>query len=144
MKDVLTKEKVFNHGIDKVWRAISRGEEISKWFIQADFKPEVGYEYTFTATEEHGGTKISGTVLEATPYNLKYTWRVGDTPVETIVSWHLEDEGGQTKLTLEHSGISKFGEETAIEMFEHFNQGWDACFTTLKSYVNNEETAPAH
>lgn len=144
MMDVLVKEQVFQHGIDKVWRAISRGEEISKWFIKADFKPEVGYAYTFTATEEHGSTQIKGTVLEATPYNLKYTWKVGDAPVETIVLWHLEDLGGQTKLTLEHSGIAKFGGETAVEMFEHFGKGWDACFATLKTYVNDEETAPAH
>ena len=46
MKDVITKERVFNHSIDTVWNAISKAEEISTWFIKADFKAEKGYEYT--------------------------------------------------------------------------------------------------
>ena len=54
MKDVIKKEHVFNHPIDKVWDAISRAEEISIWFIKADFKAEKGYQYTFTASEEKG------------------------------------------------------------------------------------------
>ena len=56
MTDSLKKERIFQQPIEKVWKAISRGEEISKWFIHADFKPQVGYEYTFTPTEEHGST----------------------------------------------------------------------------------------
>ncbi|MEQ8925064.1 MAG: SRPBCC domain-containing protein, partial [Fulvivirga sp.] len=65
MNDVLTKEREFNHPIDRVWKAITEASEISKWFIHADFKAEVGFEYEFTATEEHGCTKVRGKVLEA-------------------------------------------------------------------------------
>ncbi len=144
MKDVLIKQKSFDQSIDKVWKAISEGDEISKWFIQADFKPEVGYKYTFTASEEHGGTVVKGTVLEATPYTLKYSWVVGDSPIETAVLWKLERNSNQTKLILEHSGISKFGGETAIEMFNHFSGGWDACIEGLTQYFANEISQPAH
>ena len=55
-------ERLYPHAIEQVWSAISSEAEISKWFIQADFKPLVGYPYTFT----HDGTVITGTVLEAT------------------------------------------------------------------------------
>lgn len=144
MKDALKKEKTFTHSIDKVWKAISEGAEISKWFIQADFKPEVGYEYTFTAAEEHGGTIIKGKVLAATPYNLKYTWRVGEVPVDTTVSWLLEESADGTKLTLEHSGISSYPEESATEMLGHFDKGWDLCVTELVTYLNDETNKPAH
>lgn len=144
MNDKLIKEKVFNHPIDKVWKAITEGPEISKWFIAADFKPEVGYKYTFTATEEHGSTKIKGSVIEANPYTLKYSWSVGDSPVETLVVWNLERVGDQTKLRLEHSGISKFDGETAVEMFNHFSQGWDACFGALFEYLDEKRREPAH
>ncbi len=144
MKDALTKQKTFAHSIDKVWKAISEGDEISKWFIQADFKPEVGYEYTFTATEENGGTKIRGKVLSASPYILKYSWRVGDTEVDTTVSWMLEEAEGGTKLTLEHSGISQYPEEAATEMLGHFDKGWDMCILGLTEYLTNEISQPAH
>lgn len=144
MKDILVKEVVFNHPIDKVWKAITNGSEISKWFIHADFKAEVGYQYTLTATEEHGSTQISGKVLEASPYTLKYTWKVGEAPVDTIVLWQLEAHADGTKLTLEHSGISKIGGEAAIEAFNHFSMGWDTCLSVLPNYLNGEVTQPAH
>jgi len=51
MKDVIIKEQMLNHSIDKVWNAISKQEEISTWFINADFKAEPGYKYTFKAGE---------------------------------------------------------------------------------------------
>ena len=90
MNDVISKEKVFNHPIQKVWDAISKAEEISTWFIQADFKAEKGYQYTFTSEpNEKGCTVISGTVKEANPYLLVYTWIVADTKTETTVTWKL-------------------------------------------------------
>ena len=144
MEDIIKKEKHFAHSIDKVWKAISEGAEISKWFINADFKPEVGYEYTFTALEEHGGTVVKGKVLEASPYNLKYTWRVGDVEVDTTVSWELVSTGDGTKLILEHSGASQYPEESAIEMMGHFEKGWNACLDGLSQYFNDEIKQPAH
>ncbi len=136
MNDVISKEHVFSHTIDKVWNAISKAEEISAWFIQADFKAEKGYKYTFTAEpNEKGCTIISGEVKNANPYELVYTWIVGDTKTETTVSWKLESVEDGTKLYLEHSGISNYGGETAVKMFESFNGGWDNCISELSGYL---------
>ena len=142
MKDSITKEKVFNHPIDKVWDAISKAEEISSWFIQADFKAEKGYQYTFTSEpNEKGCTTISGTVKEANPYVLVYTWIVADTEVETTVTWTLETITDGTKLYLEHSGISNYAGDTAIAMFESFNGGWDNCINLLTDFLKAEVNA---
>ncbi|MFD2725088.1 SRPBCC family protein [Hyunsoonleella rubra] len=142
MKDVIKKEVLFNHAIEKVWDAISKAEEISTWFIQADFKAEKGYKYTFTAEpNEKGCTVISGEVKNANPYTLVYTWIVADTKVETTVKWELETVEQGTKLTLEHSGISNYAGETAIAMFESFNGGWDNCITGLTNYLKEAVNA---
>lgn len=138
MKDVIIKEQMFNHSIDKVWSAISIGEEISAWFINADFKAERGYKYTFTASEEQGCTQIQGVVKEANPYTLVYTWVVQDTDTVTTVKWALEEINDQTKLILEHSGISNYTGETAVTMFGHFGKGWDNCFNLLTEYLIKE------
>ncbi len=138
MKDVITKEQILNHSIDKVWNAISKQEEISTWFINADFKAEPGYKYTFTASEEQGCTQIQGVVKEADPYTLVYTWVVQGTDTETTVKWALEEINGQTKLVLEHSGISNYPGESAITMFGHFGKGWDNCFNLLTEYLIKE------
>ncbi|MEP1095370.1 MAG: SRPBCC domain-containing protein [Cyclobacteriaceae bacterium] len=138
MKDSISKEKVFAHSIDKVWKAISVGEEISSWFVKADFKPEVGYNYEFRSLGDEVCPLISGVVKEATPYTLVYTWEVENTNVETLVKWVLEQVGDQTKLTIEHSGISQYPGESAVKMFESFNGGWDNCVSELDKYLVKE------
>ena len=47
MKDIIKKEALLNHSIDTVWNAITKAEEISTWFIKADFKAEEGYTSIF-------------------------------------------------------------------------------------------------
>lgn len=136
MKDTISKEKVFSHPIEKVWNAISKAEEISNWFIKADFKAKKGYPYTFSSEpNEKGCTTISGIVKEANPYTLIYTWIVSGTEVETIVTWKLETVAEGTKLHLEHSGISNYAGDTAVAMFESFNGGWKGCLDSLTIYL---------
>ena len=137
MKDVIKKEQLFPHAIETVWNAISRAEEISAWFIKADFRAEKGYRYTFTASEEHNCTQITGVVKEADPYTLAYTWIVQNTDTETLVRWHLEPGEKGTKLVLEHSGISHYPEKSAVAMFGSFNAGWDHCLVELTAYLKN-------
>lgn len=138
MKDTIKKEALFNHSIDKVWNAISKAEEISTWFIKADFKAEKGYQYTFFSNpEDEGCTTIRGEVKSASPYTLIYTWVVANTNVETTVKWELEVTEQGTKLYLEHSGISNYQGDTAIKMFESFNGGWANCITELTGYLKN-------
>lgn len=134
MKDQISKERVLKHEINTVWNAISNGEELSVWFVQADFKPEVGYRYTFTSKEENC-SKIIGIVKEATPYTLTYSWIVEGTNVETEVKWVLEPVKEGTKIYIEHSGISKYSGETALQMFTNFDGGWDKCVNDLSRYL---------
>ncbi len=136
MNDIISKEHIFSHPIDKVWSAITKEEEISSWFIKADFKAKPGYRYTFTAPEEQNCTQITGEVKKANPYILIYTWVVANTDTETTVKWELEktEEGG-TRLYLEHSGISNYPGDTAVNMFNSFNGGWDNCVSELKEYL---------
>lgn len=142
MKDVIIKEQLFSHSIDKVWKAISTEEEISTWFIQADFKAEAGYKYTFTATEEKGCLQITGEVKIAQPYTLAYTWIVQGTTAETTVTWNLEEVENGTKLVLEHSGISNYpDEETVIAMFDSFSGGWGDCMNQLTKFLKETVNA---
>ncbi|TYA69991.1 SRPBCC family protein [Seonamhaeicola marinus] len=134
MNDVITKEHVFNHTIDKVWSAITKADEISTWFLAADFKAEKGYQYTFKSKDDHC-EPILGEVLEATPYTLVYTWVVEGTEAITKVTWNLEPFKDGTRLNLEHSGIANYKGETAVTMFENFNGGWDNCFNLLSNYL---------
>lgn len=138
MKDIIRKEHTFNHPINKVWNAISKADEISAWFIKADFKAEPGYNYTFTASEKENCTQITGVVKEATPYTLVYTWIVANTKAETTVRWILEETINGTRLLLEHSGILNYDGETAVGMFASFDKGWENCIAELAGYLKQE------
>ncbi|WP_179021721.1 SRPBCC family protein [Winogradskyella forsetii] len=142
MNNTITKEKVFQHPIDKVWNAITKAEELSTWFLKTNFKAEKGYHYTFSSEpNEKGCTNIIGIVKEANPYTLIYTWIVEGTNVETTVTWKLETIPEGTKLHLEHSGIGNYAGETVITMFESFNGGWDNCMSGLTTYLKEEVNA---
>lgn len=138
MNDSITREKTFEHSIDKVWKAITNAEELSTWFVNADFKPEIGYNYKFKALGEEECPLITGEVKKATPYTLVYTWEVENTNVQTLVSWELEEVNGQTKLTLVHSGISQYPGDTAVKMFNSFKGGWENCMKGLEQFLVGE------
>lgn len=134
MKDTIVKQATFNQSIDTVWNAISKGDEISKWFLSADFKAEKGYQYTFKSPK-NDCEPIVGEVKEASPYTLAYTWIVQGTEVETLVRWTLTPTNSGTHLLLEHSGIENYADATALEMFESFNGGWDNCLNGLENFL---------
>jgi uncharacterized protein YndB with AHSA1/START domain len=136
MKDVIIKKQTLKHPIELVWKAITEQEEISTWFISADFKAAEGYKYTFTAPKEQDCTQIKGEVKSANPYELVYTWIVQGTETETTVRWNLVETKEGTELTLEHSGISNYPDEnTALSMFNSFNGGWDNCIIMLETHL---------
>lgn len=135
-QDSIVKEVSFNNDIDSVWNAISKQEEIEQWFVNADFKAEPGYAYTFTSKGEDC-SQINGVVKSATPYHLAYTWVVQGTTIETLVEWKLEKIESGTKLTIEHTGISKYEESMAAQLFEGFSKGWIKCVSDLTSYLSN-------
>ncbi|NND72211.1 MAG: SRPBCC domain-containing protein [Rhodothermales bacterium] len=131
--DIIVLQHFYNHPVETVWQAITDQDAISSWFIKAVFKPEVGSDYTFT----HESTTISGTVLIADrPHQLQYTWIVGDSGVETIVTWTLVPTDAGTEIKLVHSGIDAYG-DSAMKMFESFNQGWAHCASELEAYLAN-------
>ena len=134
MKDIITKEAFFNSNIDTVWSAITQQDEISKWFLKADFKAEEGYNYSFQSPDDNCAP-IIGTVIKADPFTLIYTWIIKGTDIETTVKWQLETANNGTKLNLTHSGIANYKEENVIKMFESFSGGWDNCIEGLTTYL---------
>ncbi|NNF03183.1 MAG: hypothetical protein HKN17_01850 [Rhodothermales bacterium] len=131
--DSIELEQHYPHSIDDVWLAISEADRISTWFIQADFAAKVGYAYTFT----HESTTVTGKVLEVEPpRRLVYTWIVGDTGVETIVSWTLTASNDGTLLRIEHTGFERYA-DTAPVMIKSSTGGWTAVATELMKYLDH-------
>lgn len=98
----------YNCSIEKVWKALTDVEILSKWIWNNDFKPVVGHKFQFRAEpNEWWDGIVNGEVLEVEePYKLSYTWASqGET---TTVTWTLkESSNNTTQLHFEQSGFSE-------------------------------------
>ena len=120
-------ERTYNAPIDKVWSAITNINEMRQWYFDlADFKPVVGFEFTFTGQKE-GRIKIHlCKVTEVVPgTKLTYSWRYQGYEGISHVTWELFVEGDRTRLKLIHAGLESFP-ITAHRDFakENFAAGW--------------------
>lgn len=139
MNKQIELEQLYNHSVETVWHAIAYGASISRWFIQADFEPIVGYRYTFT----HDDTIIQGELLTVNPpHQLEYSWEVQGMPGSTTVRWLLEPAGNATRLRLVHDGFETLAEETAVSLFTSFSQGWQQVTGDLATYLEQPANEP--
>ncbi len=120
-------ERTFNAPIEKVWSAITNKGEMKQWYFDlTDFKPVVGFEFTFTGGNEGRTFVHLCKVTEVVPSaKLTYSWRYQGYEGISHVSWELFAEGNKTRLKLTHTGLESFP-VTAHRDFarENFAAGW--------------------
>ena len=122
----LVKEVVINAPASKVWEAITTKESMKKWsFDITEFKPEVGFEFSFDVKKGDMYYMHRCKVLEVVPdKKLSYSWRYEGYAGNTTVTFELFPEGNNTKLRLTHEGIETFPQETTDFARENFDMGW--------------------
>ncbi|MEZ4670455.1 MAG: SRPBCC domain-containing protein [Anaerolineae bacterium] len=108
MKRDLRFERFYKHPPERVWRALTEPEAIAKWYMETDFKAEVGHRF-YLQTDPGPGFdgKLYGEVLEVdAPRRLVYSFKGGFMRHDTRVTWTLTDQAGGTLLVLEHTGFT--------------------------------------
>ncbi|MES2688906.1 MAG: SRPBCC domain-containing protein [Bacteroidota bacterium] len=135
-------ERTYNAPVEKVWKAITDKNEMKKWYFDLEeFKPEVGFEFTFDAGDETKNVSFvhQCRVTEAIPNKkLSYTWKYRDYEGSSEVTFELFDEGGKTRLKLTHTGLESFPQNSPFFVRESFAQGWtDIIGRSLKEYLEN-------
>jgi len=133
----IVKTVVLNAPIQKVWEKVSTAEGISTWFMENDFKPEVGYEFTIQSPFGPSPCKV----LEVDPpHKLSFSWDVDG----WVVTFLLKEIDNQTEFTLIHGGwdqidtITKAGQDSSA-IRERMNGGWESIVKErLKKVVEGE------
>lgn len=133
----IVKTVVLNAPIQKVWEKVSTAEGISTWFMENDFKPEVGYEFTIQSPFGPSPCKV----LEVDPpHKLSFSWDVDG----WVVAFLLKEIDNQTEFTLIHGGwdqidtITKAGQDSSV-IRERMNGGWESIVKErLKKVVEGE------
>lgn len=118
-------ERIYNAPINKVWEAITSVEKMREWYFNIpDFKPEVGFEFEFTAGDKikqyRHLCRVTRVVAGST---IAYTWKYDEYEGESEVTWELFPEGDGTRLKLTHTGLETFPDLPSFKR-ESFAGGW--------------------
>jgi uncharacterized protein YndB with AHSA1/START domain len=118
-------ERTYNAPAAKVWKAITDKNDMKQWYFDlAEFKPEVGFEFSFTVKE--GGfdyVHLCKVTEVVTGKKIAYSWRYKGEPGDSVVSWELFPEGEKTRIKLTHEGLETFP-PTRDFAKENFVKGW--------------------
>jgi uncharacterized protein YndB with AHSA1/START domain len=135
-------ERTYKAPIQKVWQAITDREKMKQWYFElADFKPEVGFEFTFEGGNE-GRTFVHlckvTEVIEGK--KLTHSWRYEGFEGNSFVTWELFEEGDTTRVKLTHEGLETFPATNRDFAKENFVQGWTSIVgTSLKEYLEKAD-----
>lgn len=119
-------ERLLNAPVALVWKAISNKEEMKKWYFDlAEFKPEVGFEFSFTGgSEEKSYLHLCKVTVAEEEKKLAYTWRYDEYEGNSEVTFELFAEGDKTRLVLTHTGLETFPKNNKDFARESFEEGW--------------------
>ncbi|SEN92850.1 Uncharacterized conserved protein YndB, AHSA1/START domain [Amphibacillus marinus] len=117
----------FNSPIHKVWQALTDSSTLAEWVMANNFKPIVGYKCKFR-NEEISLVVDSEVLVVDEPYKLSYTWIGG--PIDTVVTWTLEEGDGKTVLHLEQTGF-----EEMDQAFNGAKYGWTYKVDALRQWL---------
>ena len=124
----VTVEHNYNAPIQKVWDALTRKEQLKKWYFDLDdFKPETGFQFSFKG-QGHKGESYTHLcmITEVIPLRkLQYSWKYEDYPGESLVTFELFEQGDATLLRLTHTGLDTFPYDNPDFAPASFNEGWN-------------------
>ena len=124
---------------EAVWKAITEGEELTRWFCQeATCEPGVGGKQHV----DWGGGAKGSHVITAWEPNVHLRTEALRADLSTpegsepyAVNWYLEHEGGVTRVRMVASG---FGEGPSWDHeYEGTFHGWDLFHKTMKHYLEH-------
>jgi uncharacterized protein YndB with AHSA1/START domain len=125
-KDVFIIERTYKAPITAIWNAITDKDLMAQWYFKLEeFKPEIGFEFRFTAgTEERQFLHICKIIDVIPGEKLRHTWTYDGIPGVTFVTFEFFEEGNQTRLKLSHEGLENLSGNGPDFSRTNFEQGW--------------------
>lgn len=135
-------EKTYNAPVKTVWEALTDKSKMKQWYFDLnEFKPEVGFEFTFEGKGSQCEKYIHLCKVIDVIENKKlaYSWKYEGYPGYSVVTFELFEEGkDKTRLKLTHDGLETF---PAFKDFgrESFASGWTELIgKSLANFVATE------
>ena len=132
-------EETYKKPIETVWAAITKPEQMRKWFFDnmPDFKPEIGFKVEFDV--EAGGRVFphQWKVTKVEPGKLiEYNWKYGGYQGDAYVTFELTKKEDSTHLRLTNIVVEDFQEDIPEFKRESCIGGWNYFLKErLKEYL---------
>ena len=127
--------------VETVWRAISDGEEISRWFpLNAEVDPRVGGKYKIDWGPDCGGQGTITAWEEGVRLRYEEEWPGADLEVPVTVEYTIESRDGKTIVRMVQAGFS--ADEDWADYFDTIDSGWRYFLWNLKVYVERHAGTP--
>jgi uncharacterized protein YndB with AHSA1/START domain len=135
-------ERIYNASSEKVWKAITDKEEMKKWYFDLkEFKPEVGFEFSFIGGRPGGIQYVHKCrITEVIPgKKLAHTWCYEGYEDVSYLTFELFAEGSKTRVRLTHAGLETFPQSNPDLAAHNFAEGWTSIIgSSLPKYLENE------
>lgn len=139
--DPIVIEKLYEASIANAWTALTDKQEMKQWYFDlAAFKPQVGFEFSFTGGKDDRQYLHLCKVTEViTGKKLTYSWRYDGYEGISYVTFELAEEGNKTRLKLTHTGLETFPASNPDFARENFVAGWTHIIgVSLADYLDQE------
>lgn len=101
------------HPRAKVWRALTQPDLVDRWLMKPEgYAAVVGTKFVLRAKGRQRGWRgfVECEVLAVEEGRLlRWSWLGDEAGPTLVVTFRLEDEGGGTRLSLDHEGFEGFG-----------------------------------
>lgn len=137
-----TIERTFNSPIDQVWEALTNNDTMKNWYFDiADFKPEIGFEFTFSGQGADCENYVHLCKIIEVEINkkLSYGWVYQGYEGYSEVCFELFAEGEKTRLVLTHTGLESFPQNNKDFARDSFAGGWTYIIgTSLHTFLEKQ------
>ena len=137
MTEPLIVEETYNAPAHVVWEAITDLDKMKQWYFDIpEFKPVVGFEFTFKGENEGRIFIHHCKITEVIPgKKLKHSWRYEDYDGMSYVTFELFPQGHKTLIRLTHEGLETFPKQPDFSR-NNFKEGWTMILgKLLKEFV---------
>ena len=134
----LEKELFIKASPQRVFQALTRSEDLERWFLvkaEVDLRPGGTIRFAW----EPGKFEVGKILVLEPPHRLSYTWETFG-PGPTTVTFELVGENDGTRLRLTHTGIGE-GEDWD-RYYSSVKSGWSAHLGDLAAWLETGICTP--
>lgn len=136
-------EETFDVSIQKLWKAITDINCMTKWFFEniKSFEPRVGFETRFIIKNEDRIFPHLWKITDVRPEkSISYNWKYEGFEGDSFVRFELSENGKGSKLMLTHTVTETFPQNIAEFKSESCIEGWNWFIKNrLKEYLQKQK-----